>query len=133
VELNPAVGETYSIFGVAVGDALAIIALWREQNSSEENIADQERQTARKRMMDLTGRRSNTSSTITSGSDTAEPDAAAIFLLLLLTAVPDTAAILLPSIMPPPVCRLGLSRSAVKLLILVNLLDGFHFNFSRFR
>jgi hypothetical protein len=133
VESNPAAGETCSSFGVAVGAALAIIALWRQQNSSEENIADQERQTARKRTMDLTGSRSSTSSTISSGSDAAEPDTAAIFLLLLTTVPQDGIGgmalfFLLPGIVPIPACgRLGLIWSAVKPTVLAKLHDAFNF------
>ena len=82
VESNSAVGETSSSFG-ACGGTLDV-AMWRLQKSLEEKSAAQERQTAWKRRMDLTGSRSSTSNIMSSGSNGAQTDDAPTFFLLLL-------------------------------------------------
>jgi hypothetical protein len=61
------------------------VAMWRLQKSLEEKSAAQERQTARKRRMDLTGSRDSTSNMMSSGSTTVRPGTVAVFLLLFLS------------------------------------------------
>jgi hypothetical protein len=82
VASKPAVGEVKNRLGGA-GSASAL-AMWRQQNSSDESTAFQDRQTARKRRMDLTGSRRNTSVIISSGRKCAAPDATALLLFPII-------------------------------------------------
>uniref|UniRef100_A0A8R7P5D4 Uncharacterized protein n=1 Tax=Triticum urartu TaxID=4572 RepID=A0A8R7P5D4_TRIUA len=109
-ESNFSVGETTSSFGA--GGSTLQVAMWRLQKSLEERSAAQERQTARKRRMDLTGRRSSTSNIMSSGSNRAQRARRAFFLLLLgnasaviFPASPQDGValfLLLPPIISPP-------------------------------
>jgi hypothetical protein len=83
VESNEGVGEMNISLGGATAASASALVMWRLQKSSEESAAAQDRHTARKRRMDLTGSRTSTSVISSSGSIDEPIDGATILLLAL--------------------------------------------------
>jgi hypothetical protein len=86
------VSETSSSFGAGVV-ACVVAMWWRLQKSLEEKSAAQERQTARKRRMDLTGSRGSTSNMMSSASTTARVRPGTVVDGLLLLLLRDEASV----------------------------------------
>jgi hypothetical protein len=86
------VSETSSSFGAGVV-AFVVAMWWRLQKSLEEKSAAQERQTARKRRMDLTGSRGSTSNMMSSASTTARVRPGTVVDGLLLLLLRDEASV----------------------------------------
>jgi hypothetical protein len=88
---NLEAGDRENSFG-ETDSASAIFAAWRLQKCSEESAAAQERQTARKRRMDLTGSRMSSSVIISSGRAGAAADGSAMVARIGVDAQPKSRA-----------------------------------------